>query len=76
MDIHTACEQAYKNGYNAAAKERDILLAYFKEHPVCTLCKNYNLELDYFTPSCEDCGWYPWANDELPYKWEWRGCNE
>ena len=76
MNIYDATEQAYNNGYAAAAKERDALLAYFKEHPNCELCKHYDLDEDYYTDNCKDCGWFPWADDELPYKWEWRGCDD
>lgn len=77
MNIHDATEVAYKNGYEDGMKTMkhnyDMLIHFFKTHPVCRLCKYYDKEsLNYgYTTACEDCGWYPWADEEtVPYHWE------
>lgn len=62
-------------------KERDALLDHCKKYPYCHFCKNFDEENEEsenygHTKECDDCGWYTWADYELPYKWEWRGIDE
>lgn len=41
----------------------------------CIKCKHYDeASPNYgYTEECENCGTYPWFDDEAESKWEWRG---
>ena len=61
-------DEAYDDGY---------------EHHKCSHCNtralfDYIMEEDYdensgHTEECKYCGFYPWASDELPFKYKYRG---
>lgn len=59
-------------------KERDAAVADLTVFYKCKICKHYNEKsANYgYTEFCENCGAYPWADDEEPNKWEWRGVQE
>lgn len=44
----------------------------------CIKCKHYDkASPNYgYTEECENCGTYPWFDDEAESKWEWRGVQE
>lgn len=44
----------------------------------CIKCKHYDeASPNYgYTEECENCGTYPWFDDEAESKWEWRGVTD